>query len=129
VGAEGSSGAGKQKTVMRGGPFLISWARDLRRDMTEVERVLWHQLRQGQLGWRFRRQHPIPPYVVDFACIEARLVVECDGGQHAREGEHEARDQRLRRQGWRVLRFWNNDILENRAGVLEVIATALGPPP
>ena len=110
---------------MRGGPLITRRARDLRRDMTEVERVLWHGLRRGQLGWRFRRQHPIPPYVVDFACLEASLVVEADGGQHALAGDHELRDEALRRKGWRVLRFWNNDILENRAGVLQTIAAAL----
>jgi len=97
--------------------------------MTEVERVLWYGLRRSQLGWRFRRQHPIPPYVVDFACLEARLVVDADGGQHALPDEHELRDEELRRKGWRVLRFWNNDILGNRAGVLQTIAAALGLPP
>jgi primosomal protein N' (replication factor Y) len=110
--------ANRKQTKMRGGPFLIGRARKLRRDMTEVERLLWHGLRRGQLGWRFRRQHPIPPYVVDFACIEARLVIEADGGQHAELGEHEQRDLDLRNKGWRVLRFWNNDILENQVGVI-----------
>jgi very-short-patch-repair endonuclease len=91
-------------------------ARNLRRNMTDAEWALWSGLRRDQLGWRFRRQHPIPPYIVDFACLEARLVVEADGGQHALAGDHDRRDEALRRQGWRVLRFWNNDILENRAG-------------
>ena len=108
---------------------MTARARDLRRNMTEVERVLWHELRLGRLGWRFRRQHAIPPYIVDFACLEARLVIEADGGQHAFAGEHELRDEELRRKGWRILRFWNNDILENRTGVLQAIAAALGPPP
>jgi len=103
--------------------------RRLRRDTTEAERVLWHELRLGRLGWRFRRQHAIPPYIVDFACLEARLVVEADGGQHALAGEHELRDEELRRKGWRILRFWNNDILENRNGVIETIAAALEPAP
>jgi len=102
-------------------------ARDLRQNMTEAERALWYGLRRGQLGWRFRRQHPIPPYIVDFACLEAKLVVEADGGQHASASEHERRDEELRRQGWRVLRLWNNDILQNRAGALQTIAAALGP--
>ena len=99
-------------------------ARDLRQNMTEAERALWYGLRRGQLGWRFRRQHPIPPYIVDFACLEAKLVVEADGGQHASASEHERRDEELRRQGWRVLRLWNNDILQNRAGALQTIAAA-----
>jgi len=114
---------------MRGGPLMTGRARDLRRNMTEVERVLWFELRRGQLGWRFRRQYAIPPYIVDFACLQARLVVEADGGQHALAGEHRLRDEQLCRKGWRVLRFWNNDILENRAGVLQTIAAALGPHP
>jgi very-short-patch-repair endonuclease len=112
---------------MRGGLVMTSRARKLRGNLTDAERVLWRELRQHQLGWRFRRQFPIPPYVADFACIEARLIVEVDGGQHARPGDHDRRDARLRAQGWRVLRFWNNDILGNRAGVLQTIAEALGP--
>ena len=90
--------------------------------------MLWAELRHDQLGWRFRRQHPIPPYIVDFACIEARLVIEADGGQHGLAGDH-MRDQTLRLNGWRVLRFWNNDIVENRAGVLQTIAAALASHP
>lgn len=114
---------------MRGGPSMTGRARGLRRDTTEAERLLWQGLRNDQLGWRFRRQHPIPPYIVDFACVESRLVVEADGGQHNRGGDHDVRDAILAQGGWRVLRFWNNDILENRAGVLQVIADALGPVP
>jgi len=103
--------------------------RALRRDTTDAEQMLWHGLRYEHLGWRFRRQHAIPPYVVDFACLEAKLVVEADGGQHALPGEHELRDEALGHRGWRVLRFWNNEILENRAGVLQAIAAALCPHP
>ena len=114
---------------MRGGSAIKDRARKLRGNLTDAERVLWRELRQHQLGWRFRRQFPVPPYVVDFVCIEARLIVEVDGGQHACPGEHERRDARLRAQGWRILRFWNNDVLANRAGVLQTIADALGPPP
>jgi primosomal protein N' (replication factor Y) len=93
--------------------------------MTDAERALRQGLRHGQLGRRFRRQHPIPPYIVDFACLEVKLVVEADGGQHSLAGEHERRDKDLRSSGWQVLRFWNNEILENRAGVLQTIAAAL----
>jgi very-short-patch-repair endonuclease len=109
---------------MRGGPKIIKRAQYLRRNMTEAERALWRELRYTQLGHRFRRQHAIPPYVVDFACVEAKLIVEADGGQHT-DSRDQARDQYLERQGWRILRFWNNDIRENRTGVLQVIATAL----
>ena len=112
---------------MRGGTAMIGRARRLRRNTTKAERLLWDALRKDQLGWRFRRQHPIPPYVVDFACVEARLVIEADGGQHGRRCDHDLRDKAVLRCGWRILRFWNNDILKNRAGVLETIAAALGP--
>jgi very-short-patch-repair endonuclease len=114
---------------MRGGTTMIGRARRLRRETTEAERMLWAELRHDQLGCRFRRQHPIPPYIVDFACIEARLVIEADGRQHERAGDHEMRDQALRLNGWRVLRFWNNDILQNRRGVLQTILAALGSNP
>src|SRR4051812_21753426 len=119
---------------MRGGRRTTERARSLRRELTDAERTLWYALRYGQLGWRFRRQFPIPPYIVDFACLEAQLVIECDGGQHAEPGEHDRRDTALNRQGWRVLRFWNNDILQNRPGVLQRILEELGgggssPPP
>ena len=111
---------------MRGGWKTTKRAQGLRREPTDAERTLWYGLRYRQLGWRFRRQFPIPPYIVDFACLEAQLVIECDGGQHAEPGEHDRRDAALRRQGWRVLRFWNNDILQNRLGVLQRILEALG---
>ena len=111
---------------MRGGAVLKQRARRLRANLTDAEALLWRELRRHRLGGRFRRQFPIPPYVVDFACIEARLIVEADGGQHARPGDHDRRDRELQRHGWRMLRFWNNEILGNRAGVLQVIAEALG---
>ena len=96
--------------------------------MTDVEQALWRELRKYRLGWRYRRQFPIPPYIVDFACVEARLIVEADGGQHARPDDHKQRDRELQRRGWRVLRFWNNEILANRRGVLRTIVEMLGPP-
>ena len=108
---------------------MIGRARRLRRNTTEAERLLWGELRNDQLGWRFRREHPILPYTVDFACVEARLVVEADGGQHERTGDHEMRDRALRQNGWRILRFWNNDIVENRAGILQIIAATLASRP
>jgi len=113
---------------MRGGSTLKNRARTLRGNMTHPERALWNELRDYKLGWRFRRQFPIPPYIVDFACIEARLIIEVDGGQHARPGDHYLRDGELQREGWRVLRFWNNEILSNPQGVLRTIAEMLGPP-
>lgn len=104
-------------------------ARELRTQPTDAERKLWSLLRQGQLGgWRFRRQHPIPPYIADFACIEAKLVIEADGGQHAESSYDEARDRHLRNLGWRVLRFWNPEVLTNPEGVAETILAALSDP-
>jgi len=113
---------------MRGGMALKTQARKLRANMTAAEKVLWQELRDHKLGWRFRRQFPVPPYIVDFACVEARLIVEADGGQHSLSGDHDVRESQLRRQGWRVLRFWNNEILANRQGVLRTIVETLGPP-
>ncbi len=100
--------------------------------MTEAELRLWIHLRQSQLdGCRFRRQVPMGPYVVDFVCLKARLVIEVDGGQHAGAGEQD--DRRavwLESRGFRVLRFWNTDVLQRMDGVLERIRAALlGPPP
>jgi primosomal protein N' (replication factor Y) len=108
---------------------LTSRARALRRDMTEAERALWRLLRSRALAAaKFRRQHPIPPHVADFACVPARLVVEVDGGQHGGAADA-ARDAAMRGAGWRVLRFWNTDVLGNPEGVLERIAEALREPP
>ncbi|MBV8888472.1 MAG: endonuclease domain-containing protein [Alphaproteobacteria bacterium] len=99
--------------------------RYLRRHSTGAEQALWHQLRRNQLGARFRRQFPIPPFIVDFACVEGRLVIEVDGGQHSAPGDHDRRDAILFARGWRVLRFWNNEVLQNPAGVLATICDAL----
>ena len=96
--------------------------------MTDAEQALWKELRKYRLGWRLRRQFPIPPYIVDFVCLEARLIIEADGGQHAQPRDHDLRDSELRRQRWRVLRLWNNEILANRQGVLTTIIETLGPP-
>jgi len=101
-------------------------ARDLRQNMTDAERRLWRELRCGSLGVRFRRQVPIGPYIVDFACFQRRLVIELDGGQHLEDPRDEARDAWLREHGFRVLRFWNHEVLKNPEGVLEVIAAKVG---
>jgi very-short-patch-repair endonuclease len=100
-------------------------ARDLRATSTDAEHKLWAALRARQLGgFKFRRQVPIDRYFADFACVEAKLVVELDGGQHmARFDYDERRTSVLEACGWRVMRFWNNDVLENIEGVgLEVLA-------
>jgi primosomal protein N' (replication factor Y) len=109
---------------MRGGLAMPRRSQQQRRNMTDAERALWRELRHDRLGRRFRRQHPDPPYIADFACVEAKLIVEADGGQHADSPDQE-RDRYLHKQGWRILRFWNNDVLQNRIGVLQAIAAAL----
>jgi very-short-patch-repair endonuclease len=103
-------------------------ARQLRRSMTDAERRLWFAMRDRRLaGYKFRRQHPIEGYVVDFACTKYQLIVEADGGQHAESRNDEWRTQKLEALGWRVLRFWNNDILTNTEGVILTILRELEP--
>jgi very-short-patch-repair endonuclease len=103
-------------------------ARTLRRNATDAEQMMWRLLRDRRLGGiKFRRQVPIGPYIADFASIEHRLVVELDGGQHADSLSDARRDAFLAADGWRVLRFWNNEALSNRNGVLEAIQRALTP--
>jgi primosomal protein N' (replication factor Y) len=99
--------------------------------MTDAERLLWQALRGKQVhAHRFRRQHPIGPYIADFACIEQKLVVELDGGQHQNQIAQDAlRSDFIQSQGWRILRFWNNDVLENLEGVLTTIAGHLNHAP
>ncbi len=102
--------------------------------MTDAERRLWARLRLQQLeGHRFRRQVPVGPYIVDFACLATRLVIEVDGGQHAADRPPEGRRTAwLESCGYRVLRFWNDQVLRETEGVMEAIRTTLtdaSPPP
>ncbi|MCC7283600.1 MAG: DUF559 domain-containing protein [Acetobacteraceae bacterium] len=100
----------------------VTRARALRRAMTDAEKHLWVRLRDRRRdGAKFRRQEPIAGYVADFACIAAMLVVELDGGQHTAERDAK-RTAALEQAGFKVLRFWNNDVLANAEGVLAVIA-------
>jgi very-short-patch-repair endonuclease len=95
-------------------------------EMTDAEWRLWSALRSRRLaGYKFRRQHPIGPFILDFACIEHRLAIEADGGQHAKNRKDGRRTGWLTRRGWRVLRFWNNDVLTNPDGVQDVILEEL----
>ena len=105
-------------------PVTTATARRLRRNQTNAEKLLWSRLRARQLnGVKFRRQFPLPPFVADFCCEAARLVVEVDGGQHAEAGKSEqARTESIEGRGYRVIRFWNSDVLSNIDGVLEEIS-------
>ncbi|HEX6840526.1 MAG TPA: DUF559 domain-containing protein, partial [Stellaceae bacterium] len=98
-----------------------------RRDATDVEAALWRRLRDRQLAdAKFRRQEPILGFTVDFVCHEKQLIIELDGGQHGlRVDEDGRRTQMLEQAGFRVLRFWNNDVIQNLDGVLETIQTSL----
>lgn len=106
--------------------MLTNRARDLRRNATNAERALWRLLRSRQLASaKFRRQQPIEHYIVDFVSLAHRLVIECDGGQHSGNPDDAERDGWFVSQGFRVLRFWNNDVLGNLEGVLATILAAL----
>jgi very-short-patch-repair endonuclease len=107
----------------------IARARSLRlENATLAERRLWQRLKGRQMGAKFRRQHPFGPYVLDFVCLEAGLVIELDGGQHGL-AEHAAHDEGrtayLEARGLSVMRFWNPDVIDNPDGVCEAIAAAL----
>src|SRR5271165_6951338 len=107
-------------------------ARLLRKNATTAERKLWKYLRsRGMNDFKFVRQEPIGPYIVDFVCREKRLIVEVDGGQHATDKRDAVRDQWLADHRYRVLRFWNNEVMDNIEGVWDMIllaATAERPP-
>ena len=101
--------------------------RALRHNMTDAEKALWQRLRGKQMkGCKFRRQHPFGDFILDFVCLEARLVVEVDGGQHYESSRDELRDQVLTLAGFRVLRFWNNQVLLEVEAVVEAIWLVLG---
>ena len=98
-----------------------SRARNLRRAMTDAETRVWSRLRGGQLGAKFRRQHPLGVYIADFACLSPQLIVEIDGSQHAGSARDVNRTAELNQLGFRVLRFWNDDVLRDMPGVCDTI--------
>jgi very-short-patch-repair endonuclease len=102
-------------------------SRRLRHEMTDAEKLLWQHLRKKQVSpYKFRRQHPLGNYIVDFICLEATLILEVDGGQHAESADEDAiRTRWLESKGFRVMRFWNNDVLNNIEGVMLVIWNCL----
>ena len=122
---EGGRGVGERghKKILRQG------ARSMRSQQTDAEHRLWQMLRAKRLaGYKFKRQLPIHHYIIDFACLNERLIIEADGGQHSESLRDRRRDAYLRKQGFRVLRFWNNDIFSNEEGVLTSILDALESP-
>ena len=109
--------------------LLLKRAKAMRHEPTPAEKALWHLLRDRRLEQhKFRRQVRIDPYIADFVCLERRLVIEVDGSQHAESDRDARRDAFLTRQGFSVLRFWNNDVLNNPAGVFDAIFAALTTP-
>ncbi len=105
----------------------VDHARQLRSNMTDAEKKLWYHLRRENIaGCKFRRQHPLGPYIVDFVCLEKKLILEVDGSQHAEVMIEDAkRTEYLARTGHKVLRFWNNEVMENMEGVLQKIRMEL----
>ena len=120
---------GERRVLLGEEKMLRDKARELRKNLTEAESRLWSKLRRKQIGGhRFRRQFPIDKYIVDFVCLERRLIVELDGGQHnTAEGieNDRLRTDWLTSQGFLVIRFWNHDVMESLDAVLEVILRAL----
>jgi very-short-patch-repair endonuclease len=107
-------------------PRPTNGAQRLRNNATDAERRLWRHLSRRQLnGFKFSRQMPVGPFICDFLCRERKLIVEVDGGQHAESNRDAARTAFLEAQGYRVIRFWNSEVLGNVDGVLHVIARAL----
>ena len=105
------------------GKRLTNLSRKLRNDPTEAEKRLWSHLRARQVsGAKFTRQYQIGDFIVDFACRSLRLAIECDGGQHTNNSSDAARTENIEAHGYRVIRFWNNDVLANTERVLQVIA-------
>ena len=109
-------------------PKIKTFSRTLRHVMTDAEQHLWRHLRLHQMaGFKFRRQHPVDGYILDFACVELIIAIELDGGQHAVAIEADTiRTQALNQAGWKVLRFWNNDVLANTEAVLSSIYSYIG---
>lgn len=106
-------------------PRLTANARSVRREATDAERILWRLL--SSYRPRFTRQHVVGPYILDLACRQAKLAVEFDGSQHLdSSGYDEARTRFLQSLGWRIIRFWNSEVLENPEGVAEAILLAVG---
>ena len=119
------------QSSQKGPKDWLSRSRELRRNSSDAENTLWKQLRGCRLkGYKFRRQVVIEPYIVDFVCLEAQLIIEADGGQHIEQKVYDAeRTAMLETRGYRVMRFWNHDILNQTQIVLGQIVAELPLPP
>ena len=117
---------------MKAHPKTRQRAKALRRNLTDAERILWSKLKGKQVnGWQFRKQHPVGPYIADFACARAKLIIEVDGDSHATPEQirhDEKRSAFLSRQGWYIHRVWNVDIYNNLNAALDGIYALLPPP-
>ena len=122
-------GEGRERVIKLMAKGLTHLAKGLRKRSTDVERLLWSHLRAGRFeGLKFRRQHPIGHFIVDFVCLERKLIIELDGGQHALPDEilkDRQRDAWLEKEGYSIIRFWDNEVLMNTNGVLETIQERL----
>jgi very-short-patch-repair endonuclease len=109
--------------IYRHNKELTSYSRANRKNQTDVEKILWHHLRNKQIeGLKFRRQYPVGSYILDFYCIESQLAIELDGSQHIGNKSYDTiRSQYFNKLGIEILRFWDNEIIENIDGVLEVV--------
>ena len=122
-------GEGRERVIKLMAKGLTRLAKGLRKRSTDVEQLLWGRLRAGRFeGMKFRRQHPIGEYIADFVCLERKLIIELDGGQHASPDEilrDRQRDAWLEKEGYTVVHFWDNEVLMNTSGVLETIKEKL----
>ncbi len=110
-------------------PLTVN-AKRMRREPTPAELKFWYQARDRRLeGFKFRRQVPVGPFIADFICVERQLIIEIDGGQHAESERDVRRDAYLTSNGYRILRFWNADVLTNMEGVVDTVIAALAVPP
>ncbi len=103
----------------------IKKARELRRGQTEAESLLWQCLRNDHVSHNFRRQLPVGPYIADFACLELKIIIEVDGGQHCENEKNAKRTKHLNERGYEVIRFWNNEVIDNLEGVVSTLTLAL----
>jgi very-short-patch-repair endonuclease len=123
----GEHEGGRLPRPNRSNPKTRTRAIELRKELTPAERKLWSKIRNDQLGVNFRRQHAIGTFIPDFVCIEKKLVIELDGSQHLEQEEYDKeRTKYLESQGYKVIRFWNNDVIKNIDGVILTIMNAMG---